>query len=356
MEKDLHITASFRALIEIVFREPRGQFGRHLSKGPLQILTCLVFVVLVGCIIIPTPEHDLLEGRGEITESDMAFLTEGKTTREDVLLRFGEPDLVLSDQRLLIYHWVVSSGYLFVGYGYSGAGGPIRKDYLFMLEFDEDCRLSRYEINGSIFASATYRIDKWTPPDNDKLRETIIIDPISEEIAQPIKLRPEVKPSHYWMGEFFDERENSHERTLVGQKKAAFGVVVADVKTSRSVISIVWEAAYQQLQAMGQQFGNKDADIVVIGKIADFSVKTSLNLLTWDAIGLLDVTLEVHRKTGTEEKITRRYISKNVSKTMIGPSAVNFEQVMRACLEDMKRQMATDKGLARLFGLYDNGN
>ena len=88
----------------------------------------------------------------------------------------------------------------------------------------------------------------------------------------------------------------------------------------------------------------------MIGEVAEFDVTTSVNLLTWDAIGSLDVILEVQLATGTGAKIIRRYKAKNVSKTVLGPSDVNFEQVMRACLEDMQRQMASDTELARMLG------
>lgn len=49
----------------------------------------------MGCVIIPTPEHGLLEGRGKIEATDLAFLKKAETERQEVLLRFGEPDLIL---------------------------------------------------------------------------------------------------------------------------------------------------------------------------------------------------------------------------------------------------------------------
>jgi len=55
----------------------------------LPFLIFTFFGVFAGCVIIPTPEHTLLEGRGKIEESDTAFLETAKTTREEVLLRFG---------------------------------------------------------------------------------------------------------------------------------------------------------------------------------------------------------------------------------------------------------------------------
>jgi hypothetical protein len=101
---------------------------------------------------------------------------------------------------------------------------------------------------------------------------------------------------------------------------------------------------------MGHQFAEKDFDVAVSGEVSEFVVTTSLNPLTWDAIGYLDISLEVQRTTGAQLKITRRYTSRSVSKTVTGPSDANFEQVMRACLEDMQMQMASDEELARLLG------
>jgi Uncharacterized lipoprotein len=339
---------------ETLFGRPGWQLWRCLIRYSFLFLTCIFWVGFVGCVVIPTPEHALLEGRGEITESDITFLSVSKTTREDVLLRFGEPDMVLHDQRILIYHWSVSHGYWLLAGGYSATGGPIPKDYLFMLEFDEEGRLNRFEIGGSIWTSEKHRIDKWIPPGSQKLsglhRENILIDPIPPTYAQTVTFDPESRPTRFWVGKFCDSRTSPHEDNFIGHKKAAFGMIIADVRICRSAVDIVRAAVAQQLQAMGHHLVDKDADVAVIGKVAEFSVTTSVNLFTWDAIGSLDVILEVQRTTGTSTKIIRRYKSKNISKTLMGPSGLNFEQVMCACLEDMQRQMASDADLARLLG------
>jgi hypothetical protein len=114
----------------------------HSVRCFFALLTCVAFVSLSGCVILP--EHGLLAGRGKIEEADIAFLKIGVTTREDVVLRFGEPDLVLFDQRVLAYYWAVSTGYF---YSYLPSDGTFWRNYLFMLEFDDKGRLKRAEIN-----------------------------------------------------------------------------------------------------------------------------------------------------------------------------------------------------------------
>jgi hypothetical protein len=340
---------------EILFGAPGGQLWGSVVRGCLILLACIVLAAFAGCIVIPTPEHGLLKGRGKIDESDIAFLEEGKTTREDVLLRFGEPDVVMGDQRILVYHWEVSKGYwlLVAGgpYGAGGvAGGDIPKNYLFMLEFDEEGRLKRFERSGSLWSKAQYRLDKWTPPDSEKLnRQIIMIDPTPEACTQAVTPGSLARPVRFQVGEFRDQRAAGNKGAFIGHKKAAFGVIVADVWTSRPAIDMVRAAIKAQLEAAGHNIVDRDADLTVTGEVKEFGLTTSVNLATWDAIGSLDVIVKLHPTPTTGESIIRRYQAKHTSKTLLGPSKAHFEQVMCACLEDMQKQMASDPDLARLL-------
>jgi len=299
-------------------------------------------------MVIPTPEHTLLEGRGKIEESDMVFLESTKTTREDILLRFGEPDLILNQDRILIYHWTVSHGYWFAGGGYSAVGGPIPKDYLIMLEFDEQGHLKKYERTGSILTSPQARIDKWTPHGIDNLshmnREIFLIDPI------PRLFRPETpaSPVSFRMGEFHPLVNGFHGDNLIGHKIAAFGVIIADVRTCRPVIETVRSAVIAQLENVGHRLVDQDEDVIITGDLEEFGVNTSISLSSWSAVGSLDITLKFCFSSSPQDLIIRRYQSSHVSKTILGPSKDDFEQVMRACLEDMQQQMATDAELTKL--------
>jgi hypothetical protein len=246
----------------------------------------------------------------------------------------------------------VSHGYWFTGYGYSGAGGVIPKNYLFMLEFDEEGCLKRFERSGSILSTAQARLDKWSPSSGGKTPgriPEIIIDPTPEAHAQPGTLGTSTQPVRFRIGEFSCPRTDPNVGTFIGHKKAAFGVIVADVRTTRPVIDLVRACVTAQLEAAGHHLVDRDADVTVTGEVAEFGVTTSINLTTWNAIGSLDVILELQTVAGTGAKIIRRYQAKHVSGTPFGPSKAHFEQVMRACLEDIQRQMASDAELARLL-------
>ncbi len=105
----------------------------------------------------PLPEHGLLAGRGKVEEADLAFLKIGVTTREDVVLRFGEPDIVLSEQRILAYSWTTSVGVIVGQY----SAGDITRDHIFMMEFDKEGKLKRAGINASGWVKKEAMLEEW---------------------------------------------------------------------------------------------------------------------------------------------------------------------------------------------------
>jgi hypothetical protein len=299
--------------------------------------------LIAGCMVIPTPEHGLLAGRGEIKETDLEFLQIGTTTREDVLLRFGEPDWVSSDQCVLAFHWRVSKGVWLViaagPYGAGGvAGGDIPKTYLFMLEFNPAGRLRRYDISGSIWSPVEKRLQTWSAPDSVK-RPVIIIDPTIKPLSGIRKTERAPQPIRFRIGEYHPLSANA---PFLGHKKAAFGVIVADVWACRPAAEIVRSAIIAQLEAAGYLFDTRQADFLISVLVTEMSVTTALHLTTWDAIGVLDVTIKLQGEGRPDIVNVRRLQIRHVSKTLLGPSKNEFEEVLRKCLVDMQRQMEHD--------------
>jgi hypothetical protein len=345
---------------ETLFSDPGCQLWKRLIRRCFPFLACIFLIVLVGCFgaAIPTPVH-LVEGRGKIDESDIAFLTLSKTTREEVLLRFGEPDLVLHDHRILIYHWKLSYGYWFIAIGGSGSAGPIPKDYLFMLEFDGEGRLKRFERSGSMGSNTFSRLDDWTPLNSKKLsglnglrRNNIFIDPTPSTCAQTVTLDIESLPTRFRVGEFFDNRASPYTSTFIGDIEDFSIPLFADVQTCRPANVIIRAAVTNQLQAMDHKLVSKDADVTITGKITKFEVTMSSNFPNYVVSGSLEVILEVQPSAGTNPKNIRRYKAKakHVSIKFFAWNFPEIEDVMQSCLEDMQRQIASDAELARLLG------
>jgi len=80
-----------------------------------------------------------------ISDEVMNLFIPGKTTRADVLLRIGMPTQTFEEDRYFLYHWEAAVGYIFFGYGYSGAGGANRNLHYLCLEFTSDHTLKRYK-------------------------------------------------------------------------------------------------------------------------------------------------------------------------------------------------------------------
>lgn len=141
------------------------QIGRALLRGiaksraPIPAPSCvrmtipLLFCALIsqtGCIVLPIPtqERKVLAGT-PVTEEQLAFLVHNVTTKSEVMVHLGSPDVIWEDARLFAYNWVVRQGILVwaVGGGYSGAAGisDIPKPYILLIQFDDQDRVQRFE-------------------------------------------------------------------------------------------------------------------------------------------------------------------------------------------------------------------
>lgn len=131
-----------------VLPEPRGTTSSRDALPVASLLLC-VLVLQAGCMLpIPTQEHKVLAGK-PVSEEQLAFLDPGVTTQREVVDRLGQPDAIWDEARLYTYHWAMRQGILLwaVGGGYSGAAGmtDLPRNYLLLIQFDEDDRVQRFE-------------------------------------------------------------------------------------------------------------------------------------------------------------------------------------------------------------------
>lgn len=110
-----------------------------------------------GCIVIPTPEFNSGAARANINKKTPARFEPGTTTREDVILSLGEPDVVSPDERKLAYRSEKVCGFWILAGGYSATGGTIEKDRYLVLAFDAQGRLLCAERSAHWFTSADAR-------------------------------------------------------------------------------------------------------------------------------------------------------------------------------------------------------
>ncbi|WAC06725.1 MAG: hypothetical protein OS130_10740 [Thermodesulfobacteriota bacterium] len=119
------------------------------------LLLCAM-VLLNSCIplALPIPTGQKVIRGKQVNQEEMALLTPNVTTKKEVIDRLGEP--FVRYDRLFVYQWTVRWGYLPwilvpispVPVGSSGNTEGIKeltKDYGFLILFDEQDRVRRFE-------------------------------------------------------------------------------------------------------------------------------------------------------------------------------------------------------------------
>ena len=83
----------------------------HIVRSTLNV--CLL-MLCGGCIFVPGPEYksDGFPTRQNLSQEDAEKLQLDVTTREEVLLLFGEPDASFDDQSRFVYLWAQVTGWL----------------------------------------------------------------------------------------------------------------------------------------------------------------------------------------------------------------------------------------------------
>ena len=127
------------------------------------LLTLLLILFSSACMVIPTPEHRI-GGRVPCDEEKTTFIMKETTSKEEVLLKLGEPDLVLNRERIFVYRWEMVAAYFVVGGYGGGAIGPIQRPHFLIIEFNDKNIISRHEVRASVFSSATPSVETFKEP------------------------------------------------------------------------------------------------------------------------------------------------------------------------------------------------
>ena len=116
------------------------------------IVPCLALAS--GCVLIPTPAYksDGLPTRQNVSAKDAQQIQTGVASREEVLLRFGEPDATFGEGRRFVYLWGDIVAWFFVGAGYSGTGGEVSRGSMLEVDFDANGIVCRREVRTPTFS------------------------------------------------------------------------------------------------------------------------------------------------------------------------------------------------------------
>ena len=106
-------------------------------------------ISFAGCLIIPVDYYQT-GSRHNLNPQTEASLRVGETTKEEVLLLLGEPDLVSDDGQELGYAWTKVKALVFIAAGSAGGGvgggaasGELERSYVLSVSFDSSNRVTQ---------------------------------------------------------------------------------------------------------------------------------------------------------------------------------------------------------------------
>jgi hypothetical protein len=301
--------------------------------------------VLTGCLVVPTPEHDLLSGHGEIIPGD-----------EQVLLTLGEPGLSLDYGRILVYEWSVTRAYWFVvfGGGYSGyaGGGQVGKQYVFLIEFDDRGMLKRYErLPVALFKSLASVVDEWTSDDEIKLVDLATRERMNVLRAEAMQRYDVDVPVQDLQGSLASLRATPLRVVLpsaisatkapywVGFKTPGNDYAMASVFTTEPPDTVLGRGLAHAWTGSDLHVVEDDGDVEIHWNIRKFSVSSPVTLLTWNAQCILEVDVSIERDGKAQEV---RYQSTGTVRPLFGPGPDDFAQALVKCVRDVSSQLAAD--------------
>ena len=126
------------AQTRFLFIVPMPSQGR--AAGAIVVLSGL----LGGCVIVPLPSVPQAQ---PFKDEQIAFVEVGKTTRQEVETKLGQPQVNRADGRLDVYGEARAVGSLVAGvYGGSGSISPIETFHYVMVRYDPDDVVTAFDV------------------------------------------------------------------------------------------------------------------------------------------------------------------------------------------------------------------
>lgn len=125
--------------------------GERQRAGRRRIMVCVgvgaFLLLLVGCLVLPTNYYQA-GSRHNIKPETADFLVPGITTKEEVLLKLGEPDYASEDGQRFGYAWTkVKAIWIIVSSAPGGiGGGEFPYSDVLMTSFDCSNRVSEVRL------------------------------------------------------------------------------------------------------------------------------------------------------------------------------------------------------------------
>lgn len=150
-----------------------------------------------------------------------------------------------------------------------------------------------------------------------------------------------IRPLKAEIREFVDKRSV---KDKIGYKRNAYGAQMASIVTTTPVPKIIRDAIATEFAKNGHQVVSLTPDIIIEGDVDTFWFDMQVNFFTIEFMGTVGVTMRVI-DPGTGEVLYSEKSEGHYNEKSMGGLEGTWERVMNTALENMIRQMSTDKKL-----------
>jgi len=300
-------------------------------------------LVLAGCIVIPM-DRPVSSSRQNVTQDTLRELSSDVMTKEQVILRLGEPDRVSTDGRCLGYTqsrlravWLLVVGGVSGG-GYAGGmmSGGVTRDSIVQLTFDDDSRLIKSEYKqGWNGGNDSRKGDAWEEP--KKSRQDVRLELAS--LGHIVHSGPAAaRTFKVAQGEATDQRLSSDR---IGEW-FALGFHMGDIRSAENMVEFLQQELRDELMAAGHRFVSADQDFTVDLLLTRCWVTTKSTLFSFDVIAQIECTLSYVPADATRPTVTRHYTGSKVDRWYVPLTEKHFAQAVYGSIGDLLTQVRHD--------------
>ncbi len=141
-----------------------------------------------------------------------------------------------------------------------------------------------------------------------------------------------------------DDKRAPGERDRVGDKKNAFGAVMARVTANKDVTSVLYDALKSEFENNGHKVvatGNADSDVVISANLTKCWVDTRIHAFDLEMIGTAGAEMTVRNRDGTVVYGTKPVIG-TFQESRAVATAGAYEHALNGALAELVRNVARD--------------
>lgn len=286
-----------------------------------------VFVVLAsGCVVVPTSYH-AAGSRQNLSHDEGQKLTEGTTSKREVLLMLGEPEFASEDGRVLRYDWQKVKAIWFAGGYYSAASGAVEREYSLELTFDERNVLTKKEVlkHWDLAGEAGQQQQQKKGNPNDITLERQSFGEVSARVVVGVGVQVKAV------------RDLRAEKGRIGYRTAAMNVPLGNVYLAETVEEYFKRRLGFELMQNGFQLEETEAEASIELNVKRYWVHTDTSLTYFDMIAEVECEAEIARSGGEQEK--RVFRSSKKERTYVYPTKKLMGRTLNAAVDEVMREL-----------------